>query len=78
MKQIESSYQRMSHIEIHDHAIQLGFYVKDLFVLVQQRNPLIQYSQQHARKKHSYLWVFKKPSQKTKKELNRFGLAKLT
>jgi ubiquinone/menaquinone biosynthesis C-methylase UbiE len=51
--------QKWSHIEIHDIAIQeLGLYAKDLFILVNTRNPKVIHKQQHARKTHSYLWVF--------------------
>ena len=60
--EIESSKQCMSHIEIHNIAIEVnGLTVKDLFVVTQKVKPYIQFkNQQHARKNHSYLWVFKK------------------
>jgi len=60
--EIESSKQQMSHIEIFNIAINdLDFMVKDLFVMTQKNKPTIQFkNQQHARKNHSYLWVFKK------------------
>jgi hypothetical protein len=59
--EVESGYQRWSHIEIYDIAIELGFYGKDLFILKPPSNPGIQFkSQKHARKNHSYLWVFQK------------------
>jgi len=60
--EIESSQQQMSHIEIHDIAVkELDLYVKDLFILMQKNRPVIQFkNQQHARKNHSYLWIFKK------------------
>jgi hypothetical protein len=60
--EIESSKQYMSHIEIHDIAVkELGFSVQDLFVLTQKCSPIVQHKvQKHARKNHSYLWVFKR------------------
>lgn len=59
--QIESSKQKWSHIEIYQNAIDLGYYAKDMFVLHQENKPHIQYKpQQHARRNHSYLWVFMK------------------
>ena len=58
--EIESSKQKMSHIEIHDYCTSNGFEVIDLFVVVQKVNPVVQFAQQHARKNHSYLWVFQK------------------
>lgn len=50
--------QKWSHIEIHDIAVELGLYVKDLFILINTKNPKPLYKQQHARKNHSYLWFF--------------------
>lgn len=59
--EIESSKQYMSHIEIHDYATKdLGMTVKDLFVLTCHFAPVQIKAQQHARKNHSYLWLFKK------------------
>lgn len=59
--EIESSCQRMSHIEIYDYCVNNGFATLDLFILVQKINPVIQFTtQKHARKNHSYLWVFKR------------------
>jgi tRNA G10 N-methylase Trm11 len=56
--QIESGKQKWSHIEIYDFALEMGMYPKDLFVLHQEGKPAIQHKQQHARRNHSYLWVF--------------------
>jgi DNA modification methylase len=73
--EIESSFQRWSHIEIYEMAKRLGFFAKDLFVLKQSRFPKIQReNQKHARKCHSYLWVFKLPSAREAKQLVKFGL----
>jgi len=60
--EIESSQQRTSIVEIHDIAVRLlRMTVKDLFILVPSSTPPIQHKkQQHARKNHSYLWLFKK------------------
>jgi hypothetical protein len=61
--ELESSTQRWSHIELFLIAVELGFYAKDLFILTQTQNPIIQHkAQQHSRKNHSYLWVFEKLS----------------
>lgn len=73
--EIESSYQRWSHIEIYGIALTLGFYAKDFFVLTQSKNPVIQHpKQQHSRKNQSYLWIFRLPNDKEKKELKRFNI----
>jgi hypothetical protein len=60
--EIESSRQYMSHIEIHDIAVEeQGLSVQDFFVLTQKVMPIVQHKvQKHARKNHSYLWVFAK------------------
>jgi hypothetical protein len=60
--EIESGKQRLSHIEIWEIATQeLGMVVQDLFVLTPKTTPIIEYrNQKHARKNHSYLWVFRK------------------
>lgn len=50
--------QQWSHIEIYNIATELGLYPKDLFILVNTKNPKPNYKQQHARKNHSYLWIF--------------------
>lgn len=77
MDEIETSLQRWSHIEIYNIAIELELFAKDFFVLVQSRYPVIQHKKQkHARKNHSYLWVFKKPSDKEKKLLLRHKIWK--
>lgn len=56
--EIYGGKQQWSHIEIYEIAIELGLYAKDLFVLKNTRRPRPIYKQQHARKNHSYLWVF--------------------
>lgn len=52
--------QKWSHIEIFNIALSMGLYPKDLFILVNTKKPKPTYKQQHARKNHSYLWVFQK------------------
>lgn len=52
---------KMTHCLVWQWAQEVGFYPKDLFILVAQRriyNPAI--VQKTARKFHSYFWVFKK------------------
>jgi hypothetical protein len=75
MDEIESGYQRWSHIEIHDLALGMGLFGKDLFVLAPSNRPVIQHKvQQHARKAHSYLWVFKKASPAEARQLVKHGI----
>ncbi len=62
--QIESALQCWSHIEIYAIATaELTLYAKDLFVLVPTSMTKTDawVNQYHARKTHSYLWIFEKP-----------------
>lgn len=73
--EIESSYQRWSHIEVYNAALKIGFFAQDLFILTQKSNPIVQHKrQQHARKNHSYLWVFKKPNEREERMIKRVRL----
>ena len=62
--EVSANMQRLTHVEIINHYAQLGFYVKDLFVVVRSNNPCITRlkKQVHARKNHSYFLVFVKTS----------------
>ena len=61
--EIQSSKQVWSHIEVYNIALAFGFYPKDMFVLISKTNPPIQHKQKHARRNHSYLWIFEKKPQ---------------
>lgn len=56
---VESSKQYFSHIEIINMALSIGFYPKDLFILLAKSRLISpsQKNQQHARKFHSYFLV---------------------
>lgn len=59
--EVESGLQKRSHIQILKIAEQVGFVDQDLFVLTQINKPVVQHREQlHARKNHSYMWVFRK------------------
>lgn len=62
--EVSANTQRLTHIEIINHYAQLGFYAKDLFVVMRTNNPCITRlkKQVHARKNHSYFLVFVKTS----------------
>ena len=65
---ISSSKQYLSHVEIINVAIKLGFYPKDLFILLAKSrlmSPNMRI-QQHARKFHSYFLVFIKQESSVK------------
>lgn len=56
---ISDGNQFLSHIELINYAYYLGFYPKDLFILLASNRVLKKYpKQKHARKFHSYFIVF--------------------
>lgn len=59
---LASEQQRWSHINVYEMALELGMYARDLFILVPPAPPSMTTTrwarQLHARKIHSYLWVF--------------------
>jgi len=59
--EIQSGKQNMNHITIIQHAIESGWRVEDLFILVQKGTPIMRHPyQKHARKNHSYFVVLRK------------------
>ncbi len=60
--EVSANTQRLTHIEITNEFAQLGFYAKDLFVVVRNNRPAMSrmLKQVHARKNHSYFLVFVK------------------
>ena len=66
--EVSANKQRLTHVEIITGYEDMGFYCKDLFVLVRRNAPAVSrlVKQVHARKAHSYFLVFEKPSGKAK------------
>jgi tRNA G10 N-methylase Trm11 len=60
--EVSANQQELSHVQIINYYASLGFYCKDLFVVVRTNRPAISrlLKQVHARKNHSYFLVFKK------------------
>jgi hypothetical protein len=59
--QIESGKNYFDHIIIYDMAKEMGYIAEDLFILSRNQIPMMRHKYQlHARKNHSYLWVFRK------------------
>lgn len=58
--------QNMSHCEVYNMAMDIGFYARDLFILVSNKRmrPYGMATQIHSRKFHSYFWVFQKCSKR--------------
>jgi tRNA G10 N-methylase Trm11 len=66
--EVSANRQWLTHVEIINYYEKLGFYIKDLFVIVRQNKAVIARlkKQVHARKNHSYFLVFVKiPKGKT-------------
>lgn len=58
---VSGGKNHFSHIAIYNDAIEIGFIAVDLFVLLAKHRISNYEMQQHARKYHSFFWVFKKP-----------------
>ena len=60
--EVSANRQNLTHVEIINEYEKLGFYTKDLFIVVRQNKPVISRlkKQVHARKNHSYFLVFSK------------------
>ena len=66
---ISSGKQYMSHCFIYNEAVKLGFYPKDLFILLSKNRLVADWqlkNQKNSRKFHSYFWVFEKQNRSIK------------
>ena len=68
--EVSANRQWLTHVEIINYYEQLGFYTKDLFVVVRQNKASISrlIKQKHARKNHSYFLVFVKAEKDKRKK----------
>jgi len=66
--EVSAGIQRMTHIEIILNLLRLGFYAKDMFVMMRRNKPGVTrlIKQLHARKNHSYFLVFQLGAAKSK------------
>ncbi len=71
--EVSAGRQRFAHVEIMTGLEDMGFYSRDLFILVRTNAPGVSVilQQKHARKNHSYFLVFEKPKGKARKISNR-------
>ncbi len=71
--EVSANKQRLSHVEIITGYESMGFYTKDLFVLVRQNKAAVSRlkKQEHARKNHSYFLVFQKRKVKVSSVVSR-------
>ena len=60
--EVSANTQHLTHVEIINEYEAMGFYTKDLFVVVRPNRPAVSRikKQEHARKNHSYFLVFVK------------------
>jgi len=65
--EVSANTQHLTHVEIINEYAEIGFYAKDLFVLVRANKPGASriLRQEHARKNHSYFLVFIKTGDRT-------------
>lgn len=66
--EVSAGIQRMTHVEIIVNLLRLGYYPKDIFVVVRRNRPGVTriLKQLHARKNHSYFLVFQRGATKSK------------
>jgi len=66
--EVSANRQWLTHVEIINEYERIGFYVRDLFVVVRNNRPIITRlkKQVHARKNHSYFIVFQKTANRQK------------
>lgn len=57
---VVSAKQHFTHCWVMFEALKIGFYPKDLFILLAKNRLTDGREQQHARKFHSYYWIFEK------------------
>lgn len=79
--EVSANRQWLTHIEIYNEYGNLGFYCKDLFVVVRENKPVVArlVKQVHARKNHSYFLVFIKcPRSKKGQRLRSRAIASKT
>ena len=64
---VSSGKQYMSHVFVMNEAVKIGFYPKDLFILLAKNRLVANWQlnkQKNARKFHSYFWIFQKCNKK--------------
>ena len=78
--EVSANRQNLTHVEIINEYEQIGFYTKDLFVVVRQNRPGVSRlkKQVHARKNHSYFLVFVKiPKGKSHKSIYHANIQRI-
>ena len=70
--EVSANIQRLTHVELINAFASVGFFAKDLFVIVRTNRPGVSrlLKQRHARKNHSYFLVFVKTAAKSQRRVN--------
>jgi len=73
--EVSANLQRLTHVELINEYAKMGYYAKDLFVVVRQNAPCITRLKQqvHARKNHSYFLVFTKDTVRLKRARSKLS-----
>jgi hypothetical protein len=60
--QVSANRQRMIHVDLINYYRSLGFYARDLFLVIRPNKPAVSRitKQVHARKNHSYFLILEK------------------
>lgn len=68
--EVSAGIQRLTHVEIIMNLVNLGYYPKDLFIMIRRNKPGVTrvISQIHARKNHSYFLVFQLGGTRSKRK----------
>lgn len=71
--EVSANLQNLTHVEIVNEYASMGFYAKDLFILVRPNKPSVSriIRQEHARKNHSYFLVFIKTNGRSPRRRSR-------
>jgi len=73
--EVSANRQKLTHVELIWAFEHLGFYCKDLFVVVRRNAPVISrlLKQEHARKNHSYFLVFQRQDHRRRIDYSNFA-----
>ena len=71
--EVSANLQNLTHVELINEYSTMGFYAKDLFVLMRTNKPAVSriLRQEHARKNHSYFLVFIKTNGRSPRRRSR-------
>jgi DNA modification methylase len=74
--EVSANKQRLTHVEIINYMEAIGFYCKDLFIIVRPNKPAVSRmkKQEHARKAHSYFLIFVKLAEGKAKAHRRLSM----